>query len=452
MTGTTVQLRPGPSSSAGAAHGRQRVVTLVRTLLLFESAMYSALAPVLPHYARVLHAAKPAVGLLNASYPAGIVPGSLIAAWAASRLGVRRTTLLGLTVFAAAVAAFGLPGDIAVLDGLRFAQGIGCGFIWVAGLAWVIGFAERGRRGEMLGTVFAAAIFGTLLGPILGTLAVSVGTAVVFALVGAGAVGLAGWTWRHPEPPRGAEREHRPALRALLGDRRIALGAWLILLEAATIGAIGTLLPLRLSRLGGSGILIGATFLVAALASARISRPLGRMTDRAGPRAPLLMGLTATATLMVLLNLPSSPVLLALVTVVVLGGPLAAYTIPSMTILTEATEAVGISLVIASMVMNLAWAFGEALGAPAAATLAQAGGDVLPLLGLAALMVATLAPVALERTRLRAAASTDRVGRTQALRARPPDATSPMEEASGPATPARAAAGSAIETAAANCR
>ena len=47
----------------------------------------------------------------------------------------------------------------------------------------------------------------------------------------------------------------------------------------------------------------------------------------------------------------------------------------------------------ATMLLNLAWATGETIGAPAAAGLSQATSDAVPLLLLAAIMVATLGPV-----------------------------------------------------------
>ena len=131
---------------------------------------------------------------------------------------------------------------------------MGCGFIWGGGLTWVIAVAPRERRGAVLGSVFAAAIFGTLLGPVLGTLAVTAGTRPVFALVGVASLGLAAWTMRHDEPgPTAAGPETDTPLRTAMRSRRIVLGSWLIVLEAATIGATGTLLPLRLSRFGASG-------------------------------------------------------------------------------------------------------------------------------------------------------------------------------------------------------
>jgi MFS family permease len=399
MNGLLNVLRSRRTAADAAPGGtEQRIVVLVRTLLLFESAMYSAVTPVLPHYAHALHAGKPAVGVLTAAYPAGIVPGSLLGAWIAHRAGVRRTTLIGLLLFAVSIAGFGFGTDIVTLDALRFVQGAGCGFIWGGGLTWVIAVSPRERRGAVLGSVFGAAIFGTLLGPVLGTLAVTVGTGPVFAVVGAASLGLAGWTLRHENPDPAAQTgsegpETDTPLRSAMHSRGMLLGSWLILLEAATIGATGTLLPLRLARFGAGGIMIGATFLLASLLSVLAAGPIGRTVDRRGAALPLCAGLTMTAVLMALLPLPQSAVLLALVSVIALGGPLTAYTIPAMTIITDAAERLGVPLVLATMMLNLAWAVGETIGAPAAANLSQATSDAMPLLILSAIMVVTLWPV-----------------------------------------------------------
>jgi MFS family permease len=379
----------------------QRVVVLIRALLLFEASIYSAVTPVLPHYAHSLHASKPAVGLLAAAYPAGMIPGALIGGWIATRAGVRRTTLVGLLVFAVAIAAFGFGSDIVTLDLLRVVQGAACGLIWGGGLTWVIAISPRERRGEVLGTVIAAAIFGTLLGPVLGTLAVAVGTRVVFSCVGAVSLMLAAWTLDHPEPPKPKPGTRTP-FRALTRSPRILLGFWLILLEACTLGATGTLLPLRLSRFGASGVAIGATFLLASLLSTILAPWIGRLVDRRGAGLPLCLGLSITAVLLATLPLPQSALALAVLSVIMLGGPLTAYTIPAMSIITESAERSGITLVVATMLLNLAWAFGETIGAPAAATLSQATSDAVPLLVLSAIMVLTLRPVI--AARLRAAA------------------------------------------------
>jgi MFS family permease len=380
--------RPRPSPRA--LDPEQRTIVLISVLLGFESVLYSVLTPVLPHYQHAFGASKPAIGVLAASYPAGMLPGALLGGWIATRAGVRRTTALGLLVFTGAIVAFGFASDLVALDVLRFVQGIACGLIWGGGLAWVIAIAPRERRGEVLGAVFAAAIFGTLIGPLLGTAAVAAGTEVVFACVGGVSLALTAWTLAHPEPPRAALGAGAP-LRVLARDPRIALGCWLILLEACAIGATGTLLPLRLSHLGASGVAIGVTFVLASLLSLLLNPAVGRLIDRRGVALPLSVGLGTAAVLLALLPLPHSPLLLAALTVLALGGPLTAYAMPAISIMTDAIERIGAALVFGSMLLNLAWAMGETVGAPAAASLSRATSDAVPLLALAALMLATLA-------------------------------------------------------------
>jgi MFS family permease len=365
-------------------------VTLIRALLGFESVLYSVLTPILPHYADVFGASKPAIGLLTASYPAGMLPGSLLGGWIATRTGVRRTTVIGLLLFTVSIVAFGFGSEIAVLDGLRFVQGIACGCIWGGGLAWVIAISPRDRRGEMLGSVFAAAIFGTLIGPVLGTMAVTAGTGVVFACVGGVSLALTAWTLQHPEPPRAALGAGAP-LGVLARDPRIALGCWVILLEACVIGATGTLLPLRLSHFGASDVAIGITFVLASVLALLVNPPIGRLADRRGIVLPLTIGLGGTAVLLALLPLPQSPLPLAALTVLMLGGPLTACAMPAISIVTDAIERVGAALAFGSMLFNLAWATGETIGAPAATSLSRATSDAVPLAALAAVLLATLA-------------------------------------------------------------
>lgn len=383
-------LRTRPRLAPRAVDPERRTIVLISVLLGFESVLYSVLTPVLPHYAHAFAASKPAIGVLAASYPAGMLPGAVLGAWIATRAGVRRTTALGLLLFTAAIVAFGFGSDLVVLDSLRFVQGIACGFIWGGGLAWVIAIAPRERRGEVLGSVFAAAIFGTLIGPLLGTVAVATGTRIVFACVGGVSLALAAWTLTHPEPPPAALGAGAP-LRVLARDPRITFGCWLILLEAGTIGATGTLLPLRLAHFGTSGVAIGFTFVLASLLSLMLNPAVGRLIDRRGIALPLSIGLAAAAVLLALLPLPHSPLLLAVLTVLALGGPLTAYAMPAISMMTDSIERIGAALVFGSMLLNLAWAGGETIGAPVAATVSRATSDAVPLVALAMLMLATLA-------------------------------------------------------------
>jgi MFS family permease len=385
----------GTDDPAGAAD--TRLIALIRWLLLFESSLYSAVTPVLPHYGHSLHASKPALGLLAAAYPAGLIPGSIIGGWIASRVGVRRTTVAGLIAFSAAIAAFGFGTDLVALDLLRVIQGASCGLIWGGGLTWAIAVAPQGRRGAVIGSVIAAATFGTLLGPLLGIAAVALGTRPVFCALGVVSLVLAAITFRHPEPGHRAQAEPghpltRPILKAALRNG-LGIGTWLIALEAITVGATNVLIPLRLSRFGAGGVAIGATFLLAAALSSVLSPIVGRLTDRHGTRPTVVAGLSASAVLFAALLIPDGPALLAGLCVIALGGPLAAYMIPAVSMMTESAERAGMALVLATTLVNLAYALGETIGAPVAAGLSQATSDAVPLLLLAGLMLVTLLPV-----------------------------------------------------------
>jgi predicted MFS family arabinose efflux permease len=368
------------------------LVSLIRVVLLFESAMYSAVSPVLPHYAHTLHASKPAIGVLAAAYPAGLIPGALLGFWVATRVGVRRTTSLGLSVFGLAVIAFGFGTSIVMLDVLRVIQGIFCGLIWCGGLTWVIYATPVRRRSRTLGGVLGAATLGTLFGPIIGTGAVAVGTRPAFAVVGLLALGLAAATLRHPDAHPAASdqvRTVRGQLRDALRSRGLRLGVWLIGLEAVTFGAENALLPLRLSHFGASGLTIGLTFVLASGISAALSTVVGHITDRRGPYLPLIAGLVVGAPLMALLVVPQTPLVLAALMVVTFGAPLTFSMIPAASLMTESAEAVGVSLVLATTLFNLAYALGETIGAPVSASVAQSTSDFVPLLAIALLMLAT---------------------------------------------------------------
>ena len=155
-------------------------------------------------------------------------------------------------------------------------------------------------------------------------------------------------------------------------------------------GAISALLPLRLSAQGASGVAIGAVFLLASAVATLVAPIVGRASDRHGPARPMSVGLAAGAVLFVLLPVPSAWPVLAVLTVVVMSGPLSAFMIPAVPMMTASAERVGISVVVATTLVNLAYAIGETIGAPGGAILSSAGGDAVPFLVLAALMLGTL--------------------------------------------------------------
>jgi len=133
---------------------------------------------------------------------------------------------------------------------------------------------------------------------------------------------------------------------------------------------------------------------VAAAALSSVLSPIvGRVSDRRGARLLLVTGLGASAVLVSTLVLPHTAAVLAPLSVIALGGPLAAYMIPAVSMMTLSAEAAGVALVVVTTLGNLAYAMGETIGAPVAAGLSQATSDAVPILLLAALMLATLWPV-----------------------------------------------------------
>ena len=87
------------------------------------------------------------------------------------------------------------------------------------------------------------------------------------------------------------------------------------------------------------------------------------------------------------------------------------------------------------MLLNLAWASGETIGAPTAASLSQATSDAVPLLVLAVIMLATLGPVLKARFTVSAASPSRgqiRAERTAAEPTGPEQAHQPIESARVP--------------------
>jgi predicted MFS family arabinose efflux permease len=273
---------------------------------------------------------------------------------------VRRTTFVGLLLFTAATVPFGFGSSIPVLGGLRFIQGVASGCIWGAGLAWVIAVAPSARRGEVLGSVLAASVFGILVGTMLGTLADAIGTKPVFVGVGALTLGLIVWTLGFREPPRTSLGGAAP-LHALISNRPFMLGLWSVVLVAGAIGATGALLPLRLSHFGATDVEVGVTFVLASLVSMLVTPWLGRVIDRRGIVLPLSVGLASTGVLVAALPLPHGALPLAVLTVLALGAPLVAAQMGAVSVMTDAVERIGAALVFGTMLFNLAYAIGEAV-------------------------------------------------------------------------------------------
>ena len=373
----------------------RRLLALVCAIVFVDTTFYAAVTPLLPHFSDEFGLSKSAAGVLVAAYPAGTLAGAIPGGYLAARAGVRATVLLGLALMVVSSLAFAFADSIAVLDTARFVQGVGGAASWAGAMAWLAGAAPRERRGEMIGTAMGAAVAGALAGPVVGTLGDAVGIAPTFCGIAVVGTLLAVWALR--TPPAEAEGTSPPReLVAALRDGRVAGGFWLIAVPGLLFGTVGVLAPLRLDELGVGAAGIGAAWLGASLLEAGVSPVVGRMSDRRGRLFPCLIGLTLGAGLMLLFPWPDAAG--QLIALVVLAAPAVGMLwAPSMAMLSDGAEALGIAQGFAFALSNLGWSIGQTAGAAASARLADATSDAVPYLLLSGVCLATVAILARAR-------------------------------------------------------
>ena len=388
----------------GALPPVRRLLILTGAIVLVDTMFFAALTPLLPHYVHTLGLSKAGAGVLQAMYPAGALVAGIPSGIAAARVGVKPTVLVGLTLLAATTVAFGLADSAWSLDTARFLQGVSSAFSWTGALAWLVAAAPPGRRGQLIGTAFGAAIAGALFGPVLGAVASYTGSGPAFGTVAGLAIVLAAAAGMTPAAAP-AERQPLRMLFRALKVRRIQIGVWLCLLPALLFGTLSVLAPLRLSQLGWGAAAVGATYLVSAGIEAASAPVLGHASDRYGRFLPLRGALVASAIFVVLLPWPGRAWLLAPV-VVCAGLAFGSFWTPAMSMVTDEAESFGLDYGYAFALVNVAWAPGQAGGSAIGGALASATSDAVPYLALAALCVLTL--VALARQREPAALAAER--------------------------------------------
>lgn len=370
----------------------RRLLILVCAVVLVDTAFYAVVAPLLPELEDELGLSKAEAGILVGAYPAGTLAGALPSGFLAARIGPRKVVVLGLLLLSASSVVFGVVRDALVLDIARFVQGIGGACSWAGALAWLIGAAPAGRRGELIGTALAAGIAGALLGPVLGAVAGALGQTPVFCAVAAVGVTLAAACAREPTPAPAEAAQRVADVRAAVRTPRVAAGMWLVALPALGFGCLGTLVPLRMDDLGATQTAVAAAFLVAAAFEATVSPVVGRISDRRGRLVPVRAGLALSAGLILLVAVPESAVAVAGL-LVVCTMAFGAFWAPSMALLSDASEACGLAQGMAFALVNLAWAAGQTTGSAAGGAVADVTADAVPFATVAVLCVLTLAAV-----------------------------------------------------------
>jgi MFS family permease len=365
------------------------LVVVIGAVVFVDTMFYAAIVPMLPALAHSLHLSKLSAGVMTASYPAGTLAAAIPGGILAVRVGPKRTVYVGLGLLASSTLAFGFLQDVVLLDVARFVEGVGGACSWAGGLAWIVAESAPHRRGGQIGAALAAAIGGSLFGPVIGTIATAIGRGPTFSAVVVLSLVLILLA-------RGLPMSHTPSgqglrqLRAALAGRWLWGGMWLVTLPAIISGTLNVLGPLRLHAFGAAAAVIGATYLAAAGAEALATPLIGRFSDRRGRIVPLRGGLAATAALLVCFTLPRAPVLLALLIVAVFLA-LGAFWAPAMAMMSDTADERGLDQGLAAALMNLAWAVGAIFGSGVGGAIAKAAGDGPPTFVVAAFCAVTLA-------------------------------------------------------------
>lgn len=367
----------------------RRLLFIGSAVVFLDVVFYAAITPLLPAYVDDLGLSKTSAGVLSASYAAGTLIASLPAGFMAARLGPRRTLIAGLVLLGAASLAFGFARHIVLLDLARFVQGTAGALAWSGAITWLIVTAPDSRRGTVIGDVLAIAIAGTLLGPVVGVLAHTVGAKPVFSSVVVVAGALCVLALRLPIPGHGDELDVRETASAII-RRPVLRATAFVMAPSVFFGVIAVLVPLRIHDLGGGAGVVAGGFMVGAAFEAVLTAWVGRVSDRVGRLRPYVIGLGISAAGLALLPVSHAlGVVVTLLVVMSVGAGLCFA--PSLAMLSDTAEAAGLHQGLAAGLINVAWAAGQVLGSVGAGATASASGDALPCLVVAAMLVVTAA-------------------------------------------------------------
>lgn len=368
--------RPAPPTAA-----------LLVTALAFhvDMLLYYLLVPLLPRYARDLHLNQMEVGILFGSYAVALLLATVPIAILTDRHGRRAVMLWGLAGLGITTLVFAFSTQYWLLVLARFLQGIAGSATWLPGMALLADHFPSESRGKAMGTAFAAANLGVLIGPPLsGVLSEHAGHSAPF-LLGAALVALdaAGRAFLLPEvePVRGP----RLPFRQLLSNPIIRVFAGAMALGSCFWALLESTLPIDLDRrLGQSPTQIGLVFAAAALAHTFTSPMMGRLSDRIGRVRVLRVGLALTVVLLPLPVLLPSPWMVVLA-MLGLGATASFIMSPCSPAVADQVERQGSqSFASAFSILNLAYSVGLMVGPLVGGALVQALG--LPVaLGLSGL-------------------------------------------------------------------
>lgn len=386
--------------------------------------------PILPAIAESLEATPTETELLFTSYLLITGLAMLVTSWLSSRIGAKKTLLIGLALIVVFAAAAGLSQNVESVIGFRAGWGLGNALFISTALATIVGAASGGTASAII--LYEAALgLGIAIGPLLGGLLGNLswrgpffGTAALMAVgfiaivaflrdergtAGSGAAAEAA------DPKAQPTRLSAP-LRAL---RQPALG---VLAAAALFYNIGFFVLLAYSPfpLGFDALGLGFTFFGWGLALAITSVFVAPLLTARMPRTRVLW----IALPLLAVDLVAAGLLIAsptgLVVCIVIGGLVLGVL---NTVLTECVmEATDLQRSVASSAYSAVRFLGGAVAPPAAAELANLIAPAAPYYAAAGSVAVAALIVVLGHRALRRVDGVDGAGAAEASAAEPLDA------------------------------
>jgi MFS family permease len=258
------------------------VYPLLLALGAVDAAGYSVIVPVAPVIAHSTGAGPGMVGLLVASFPAGMLVGFWLAGRRVQRRGVRGALVISLLVVALGSFGFVIGDSLAVYFASRFVMGLGSGGLWI-GVTFDTLERWPGQEYLCMSRILAAYSIGGLVGPALGAIG---GVSAPFAAYLVLVVAVIPAVLLAPAP---VERRTFSSDPAALRAPGFSLAVAAILFAVLALGIVEGVLPLHFaSRLTQAEI--GALYVGLALVAASSAAAAGSQRPR-----PMIFGAVVLA-------------------------------------------------------------------------------------------------------------------------------------------------------------
>ncbi len=157
----------GTSTGAASPFRQPKAVFAVAFACVVSFMGIGLVDPILPSISSELHASPSQVTLLFTSYLVVTAVAMLITNWVSSRIGAKKTLILGLALIVVFSAAAGASPTIGAIIGFRAGWGVGNALFIATSLAVIVASASGGFAGAIVLYETALGV-GIAMGPLLG--------------------------------------------------------------------------------------------------------------------------------------------------------------------------------------------------------------------------------------------------------------------------------------------